>query len=234
MEKWKYFHRQWCFMMTEQVKQRNQLILDQLEKTYGGAGPELEYKNSFQLLTAVILSAQCTDKQVNQVTKRLFAVSPDAASMAQLTISEIEDLIRGVGLFRNKAKNLSMMSKQLLEEFHGEVPEDRQALEKLPGVGRKTASVVLSIAFHQPALAVDTHVFRVANRMGLTKAKNPYETEVQLCSQIDPSKWADAHHWLIHHGRYCCKARAPQCEICPVESLCPKFFENRKEESGHA
>lgn len=216
-------------MMTELEKQRNQLILAQLEKTYSGVGPELEYRTPFQLLTAVILSAQCTDKQVNQVTKRLFAVSPDAESMAQLTVVEIENLIRGVGLFRNKAKNLSQMSKQLLEEFHGEVPEQREALEKLPGVGRKTASVVLSIAFHQPALAVDTHVFRVANRMGLTQAKNPYETEVQLCSQIEPTKWADAHHWFIHHGRYCCKARIPQCQICPVEQLCPKLIENRKE-----
>ncbi len=216
-------------MMTELEKQRNQLILAQLEKTYSGAGPELEYRTPFQLLTAVILSAQCTDKQVNQVTKRLFAVSPDAESMAQLTVVEIENLIRGVGLFRNKAKNLSQMSKQLLEEFHGEVPEQREALEKLPGVGRKTASVVLSIAFHQPALAVDTHVFRVANRMGLTQAKNPYETEVQLCSLIEPTKWADAHHWFIHHGRYCCKARTPQCQICPVEQLCPKLIENRKE-----
>jgi endonuclease-3 len=152
------FCREWCFMMREQEKQRNQLILAN-SKRHMWAGPELEYKNSFSTFDSVILSAQCTDKQVNQVTKRLFAVSPDAKSMAQLTVAEIENLIRGVGLFRNKAKNLSMMSKQLLQEFRGEVPEDRVALEKLPGVGRKTASVVLSIAFHQPALAVDTHVF---------------------------------------------------------------------------
>jgi endonuclease-3 len=217
--------------MTKDEQQRNQLILAQLEKTYGQAGPELEYQTIFQLLSAVILSAQCTDKQVNQVTQRLFLVAPDAQSMSKLRVSEIEELIRGVGLFRNKAKNLSIMSQQLVTDFQGEVPNKREALEELPGVGRKTASVVLAVAFQQPALAVDTHVFRVSNRMGLAKAKNPYETEMQLCDQIPRDKWADAHHWFIHHGRYCCKSKKPQCEACPVEELCPKIFDWGKGDS---
>lgn len=215
-------------MMNQEVLMRNQWILAQLERTYGGAGPELEYKSHFQLLTAVILSAQTTDKQVNQVTQRLFEVAPDASSMSRLSTTEIEGLIQGVGLFHNKAKNLSGMSQQLMTNFRGEVPDQRIDLESLPGVGRKTASVVLAVAFQQPALAVDTHVFRVSNRMGLTIAKTPYETEVQLCEQIPREKWADAHHWFIHHGRYCCKSRLPQCEVCPVGELCPKIFEKGK------
>lgn len=217
-------------MMGKEVLVRNQWILAQLERTYGGVGPELEYKSPFQLLTAVILSAQSTDKQVNQVTRPLFEIAPDALSMSQLSVFEIEARIQGVGLFRNKAKNLLGMSQQLMEKFHGEVPDQREDLESLPGVGRKTASVVLAVAFQQPALAVDTHVFRVSNRMGLTQAKNPYETEVQLCEQIPREKWADAHHWFIHHGRYCCKSRVPQCETCPVGERCPKNFENRKDD----
>ncbi len=220
-------------MLTTEEKHRNQLILQTLERVYGGAGPELVYADAFQLLVAVILSAQCTDQQVNRVTASLFRAAPNVSAMATLSVPQIEELIHGVGLYRNKAKNISLMTQQLLREFNGQVPSQRSDLERLPGVGRKTASVVLSVAFGVPALAVDTHVFRVSNRTGLVKAKDPNQTEKQLCEQIPMEKWSDAHHWLIHHGRYCCKARIPQCDICPVESLCPKRISDIGEEYNH-
>jgi endonuclease-3 len=198
-------------------------ILRRLEKHYADAGPELDFVNDFQLLVAVILSAQTTDIQVNQVTKKLFLEAPDPETLSQLERSKIEDLIKGVGLYRNKAKNLKAMAQMLLQDFEGQVPQTREELEKLPGVGRKTANVVLSVAFDLPALAVDTHVFRVANRTGLAAAKNPGQTESQLCSFIPEKKWAAAHHWFIHHGRYRCKARNPMCEGCCLEDVCPKI-----------
>lgn len=202
----------------------SQRILAQLEQQYQNAASELSFHNPYELLVAVILSAQSTDRQVNQVTKILFAKAPDVFALAALSTEEIEQLIKGVGLFRNKSKNLAQMAKILIEKHEGRVPDARTDLEALPGVGRKTASVVLSIAFGKPALAVDTHVFRVANRMGLSEAKIPLQTEASLCALIPPEKWGEAHHWLIHHGRYCCKAQTPFCEDCPVKQDCPKVL----------
>ena len=203
---------------------RSKRILTQLEQYYQDAVSDLNFHNAYELLVAVILSAQSTDKQVNQITKILFAKAPDVFALAALSVDEIEQLTKGVGLFRNKSKNLAQMAKKLIEEHGGRVPETRTDLEALPGVGRKTASVVLSIAFGIPALAVDTHIFRVANRMGLAEAKTPLQTEMSLCVLIPEEKWGEAHHWLIHHGRTYCKAKAPCCSACPVRQDCPKIL----------
>ncbi|MCE5195796.1 MAG: endonuclease III [Negativicutes bacterium] len=204
---------------------RSQRILAQLERHYHNAVSDLNFQNAYELLVAVILSAQSTDKQVNQATKLLFAKAPDVFALAALTVEEIEQLTKGVGLFRNKSKNLAQMARRLIADYEGKVPATRADLETLPGVGRKTASVVLSIAFGIPALAVDTHIFRVANRMGLAEAKTPLQTEMSLCALIPREKWGEAHHWLIRHGRVCCKAKAPCCAACPVRQDCPKILE---------
>jgi endonuclease-3 len=168
-----------------------------------------------------MLSAQCTDARVNMVTPALFQAHPDAASMATLRPEELEPFIKTCGLYRSKAKNVVAASRLLVERHGGQVPQTMAELTALPGVGRKTANVVLSVAFDQAAIAVDTHVFRVANRLGLTKAKNPAQTEMQLMKVIPQADWSDAHHWLIHHGREICHARRPECARCPLRELCP-------------
>jgi endonuclease-3 len=173
------------------------------------------------LLVAVMLSAQCTDARVNMVTPALFRAHADAASMATLRPEELEPFIKTCGLYRSKAKNIVAASRLLVERHGGHVPQTMAELMALPGVGRKTANVVLSVAFDQAAIAVDTHVFRVANRLGLTKAKNPAQTETQLMKVIPEAEWSDAHHWLIHHGREICHARRPECARCPLRELCP-------------
>lgn len=203
--------------------ERRRRILSILAETYPDAKCELNFTTPFELLVATILSAQSTDKRVNMVTERLFAKYNTAEAMAALPYETLEQEIKEIGLYRNKARNIIEMSRRLLEEHDGQVPQDREALEKLPGVGRKTASVVLSNAFDVPAIAVDTHVFRVANRLGLAhNAKTPLETEKQLMRHIPKEQWSKAHHWLIHHGRRICHARNPRCGQCPLLELCPE------------
>lgn len=196
-------------------------ILDRLAQMYPDARCALDHRNPFELLIATILSAQCTDRRVNIITARLFPRCPGPAELAALTQAELEDLIRDCGLFREKAKNILATCRLLLERHGGQVPATREELMKLPGVGRKTANVVLSNAFGVPAIAVDTHVFRVANRLGLARADTPEQTEQQLMQRIPKRLWSQAHHWLIHHGRTLCHARNPRCGQCPLLALCP-------------
>lgn len=199
-------------------------ILAILKATYKGIGPALKFDSVYQLLVAVILSAQTNDNQVNKITAELFKNHGTPETMAQLSLEEIEDFIRTCGLYKNKAKSIYQTTRILLEQYGGEVPKNRDLLVKLPGVGRKTANVVLSVGFKEPALAVDTHVFRVSHRMGLSCGKNPYAVEKDLCAIIPKEDWADAHHWLIWHGRKACPAKKFDCEKCPVGKICPKII----------
>ena len=182
---------------------------------------ELHYRNPFELLVAVVLSAQATDVSVNKVTPALFAAAPDARALAALGAEGIAGYIRSIGLYRTKANNLAALGQLLLQRHDGQVPGTRDALEALPGVGRKTANVVLNIAFGEPTLAVDTHIFRVANRLGLAPGRTPLEVERGLLAVVPPRDLHDAHHWLILHGRYVCKARRPECWRCALVDLCP-------------
>ena len=189
------------------------------------AKTELEYKNAFELTVAVVLSAQCTDKRVNIITKNLFKEMPVPQVMAEASIDAIFDLIKSCSYPRNKAKHLSGLAKMVITDFNGKIPANLEDLQKLPGVGRKTANVVGSVYFDIPAMPVDTHVFRVSNRIGLTKnAKNPLESELQLLKLFPKEKLNIAHHWLILHGRYLCKARRPECERCGITSICNYFL----------
>lgn len=181
---------------------------------------ELEYRNVFTLLVAVVLSAQATDRSVNKVTGPLFAAADTPQKMLQLGEARICDYIKSIGLYRTKAKNVLALSAQLLRDHGGEVPHSREALEALPGVGRKTANVVLNVAFGEPTMAVDTHIFRIANRTGLAPGKTPREVEDGLLARIPKRFMQHAHHWLILHGRYICKARNPDCAACPVRDVC--------------
>lgn len=200
--------------------EKNREILAELERLYPDAKPALHYDNAYQLLVAVILSAQCTDVKVNMVTPALFAAYPDAAAMAKATAEEIEPYIKTCGIYRNKAKNLALTARELVSRFGGEVPADHDALTSLPGVGRKTANVVMSCAFGADAIAVDTHVFRVSNRLGLADAPDVLKTEEQLMQSIPKDAWSRAHHWLIYHGRRVCAARKPACETCTLRAWC--------------
>ena len=179
---------------------------------------ELRYGTPYELLVAVVLSAQATDKSVNLATQKLFPATPE--KIAALGAHGLESTIKSIGLYRTKAKNVVALSKMLLEEHCGAVPQNREALERLPGVGRKTANVVLNTAFGQPTIAVDTHIFRVANRTGLAPGKNVLEVEQKLLKFTPPEFLTDAHHWLILHGRYVCVARQPKCPQCPIRDLC--------------
>ena len=181
---------------------------------------ELEYTNPFTLLVAVVLSAQATDAGVNKATGPLFAAASTPAAMAALGEEGVKRYIRTIGLFNTKAKNVVALSRQLVEQHGGEVPRDRDVLETLPGVGRKTANVVLNVAFGEPTIAVDTHIFRVANRTGLAPGKTPRAVEDRLEQVVPPQRRLHAHHWLILHGRYVCKARKPDCPVCVVRDLC--------------
>ncbi|MDP2005484.1 MAG: endonuclease III [Rubrivivax sp.] len=181
---------------------------------------ELAYTSVFELLAAVLLSAQATDIGVNKATKRLFALAPTPQKMLDLGVERVTELIRTIGLFRNKAKNLVATCRILVEQHGGEVPRSREALEALPGVGRKTANVVLNVAFGEPTMAVDTHVFRVSNRTGLAPGRTPLEVEAKLLKRVPAKYLVDAHHWLILHGRYLCTARSPRCGECAVRAWC--------------
>ena len=200
---------------------RVQHILEILRETYPDAKTELSHRNPFELLISTILSAQATDKSVNAATPALFARYPDAPSMAQTTPDELVPFIKSIGLYRNKAKNCVATAKALTERFGGEVPEDFDAVLSLPGVGRKTASVVLANAFGRPAVAVDTHVGRLARRLGLTEATNPDKVQGDLEAQFPESDWIFLHNALIFHGRRVCLARTPLCAVCPLSDLCP-------------
>jgi len=181
---------------------------------------ELAYSSVFELLAAVLLSAQATDVSVNKATRALFARAPTPQKMLALGVAGIEAHIKTIGLFRNKAKNLHETCRILIEQHEGQVPRSREALEALPGVGRKTANVVLNVAFGEPTIAVDTHIFRVGNRTGLAPGKTPYDVEMKLLEVVPDAYRVDAHHWLILHGRYVCLARTPQCWQCRVAAQC--------------
>jgi len=197
------------------------LIMSELEKLYPEARPELNFSNPFETLIATILSAQCTDKRVNIVTSRLFPLYPDAHSMAQLEPEQLEPLIRECGLYRNKAKNIIAATRALVERYDGQVPETRAELMALPGVGQKTAGVVLMAAFGDPQIPVDTHVFRVSRRIGMADATTPEKVEEQLRALLDREIWTFGHHLLIWHGRRVCHAQRPDCENCPLNAgLC--------------
>ncbi len=208
------------------LKERYRLTLNYFSSENPSAETELKYNNSFELLVAVILSAQCTDKRVNMITPPLLKRFPDATSMAKAEQSEIFSYIKSCSYPNNKAKHLLGMAKMLTEEFNGQVPDDPLLLQKLPGVGRKTANVIASVVFKKPVMAVDTHVFRVSARIGLTRnAKTPKDAEEQLTRNIPLNMMHKAHHWLILHGRYVCKARNPQCRSCGLAEFC-KYFTN--------
>jgi endonuclease-3 len=195
--------------------------LEILERTYPQAVTALHYTNPFELLIAVILSAQCTDARVNQTTPSLFAKYPTPEKLAKARQAGVERIIKSCGFFRMKAKNIINAARGLVKEHGGEVPSEREQLEALPGVGRKTASVVMSVAFDREEIAVDTHVFRVAHRLGLTLGKTPRDVERDLQAIVPHGKWRHAHHWLILHGRAICKAPVPRCGECPVNAICP-------------
>lgn len=205
---------------------KTQNIICDLERAYPNAKCELNYSTVFELLVAVILSAQCTDKRVNEVTKKLFAVASTPYQFAQMEQEELEKLIYSCGFYRNKAKNIISASKAIVENFDGEVPQDFTALTSLPGVGRKTANVISSEAFKKQAIAVDTHVFRTANRLGLAKGKTPLEIEKGLRAVIPEDKYSKMHHLLIFHGRYTCKSQNPNCKNCSLYNYC--VYENKK------
>ena len=204
--------------VTKKIKAEQIRILSEV---YSGAKPALVFRNPFELLIAVILSAQCTDKRVNMVTERLFQKAATPEAILEMGLAALENEIKDCGLYHNKAKNILAACQMLLTEHGGEVPADFEALQRLPGVGRKTANVVMSVAFHQPAIAVDTHVFRVANRLQLAPGSTPLEVELGLQKAIPREAWSDAHHWLIWHGRRLCKARKPLCGECPLNVVCP-------------
>lgn len=194
------------------------------------AESELRYENPYQLLVAVILSAQCTDKRVNMTTPALFQRFPTAQDMAGSSIEEIYAYIKSISYPNNKAKNLLGMAQALVRDFKGEVPNNMEDLQKLPGVGRKTANVMMAVAFDQPAMPVDTHVFRVSNRIGLTKnSKNVLETEKTLVAHLPKTVMSKSHHWLILHGRYVCLARKPRCETCGITAICDYYQKNSKQ-----
>ncbi|MEP7183481.1 MAG: endonuclease III [Betaproteobacteria bacterium] len=199
---------------------RCRAIFERLRAANPDPRSELGHETPFELLVAVVLSAQATDKGVNKVTAKLFPVASTPAAIAKLGVDGLIPYVQSIGLFRNKAKNIVALSELLLRDHGGEVPSDREALEKLPGVGRKTANVVLNVAFGQPTIAVDTHIFRVANRTGLGAGKTPEAVEQKLLAIVPEEFRLHAHHWLILHGRYVCIARSPKCADCPIRDLC--------------
>ncbi len=212
------------------MKKRTKDILEILKEDYPDAKCELNHESPFQLLVATILSAQTTDKKVNEVTETLFKDYPDLDSFLNLSVEELEERIKQIGLYRSKAKNLIMMCNQLKENFNGEVPKTMEEITSLAGAGRKTANVVLSNAFGVPSIAVDTHVFRVSNRLGMADSDNVLEVEKQLQKELPKKEWSLTHHLLIFHGRRCCIARNPKCEICNLTKYCKYYKDIKKKE----
>ncbi|MDK2835854.1 MAG: endonuclease [Thermosediminibacterales bacterium] len=218
--------------MNKRKNKNSKKVLQILEQCYPDAQTELNFKTPFQLLIATMLAAQTTDKQVNKTTKKLFGKYKTPFDFSKLQPEELEQEIKGCGLYKNKSKNIIMASKILVEKFAGKLPESFEELVSLPGVGRKTANVVLSNAFNKPAFAVDTHVFRVSNRIGLACAKDVLETEKQLRKRVPKHQWSKAHHLLIYHGRRVCRARNPKCNECKIKAYCNYYtqhFERREE-----
>ena len=216
-------------MKTPRITPAHALVtLDQLEKTYPEAHCALDHQNPWQLLAATILSAQCTDVRVNLVTPELFKRFPDPASMMKAELTEVEALIRSTGFFRNKAKSLIGCATELYRTHKGQVPQEMTALVALPGVGRKTANVVLGNAFDVPGMVVDTHVGRIASRLGWASARSPEEIEKQLCRLLSDERWTQAAHVLIFHGRECCRAQTAWCSACPVVDRCPQVGVGRQ------
>jgi endonuclease-3 len=209
---------------------RKALVLERLARAYPHATTALHHRNTFQLLVAVILSAQCTDARVNLTTPALFAAFPTPQAMAAAPTRKLERLIHSCGFFRMKAKNIKAACRVLVDRFHGRVPRTMDELLELPGVGRKTANVILATAFKEGAIAVDTHVLRVANRLGLVRAKTPEKVERQLTRVVPKKDWVHVSHWLIFHGRQICHARNPECIRCPVMDLCPSAKRFLKQE----
>lgn len=205
------------------TSQKIKNILEGLEQMYPDANCELVHSSPYELLIATMLSAQCTDVRVNIVTKELFKEYNTAEKMIELDNKQLEEYIKTCGLYKSKAKNILLTSNILVDEFNGIVPKDKSILETFPGVGRKTANVVVSNAFGVPALAVDTHVFRVANRLGISKGKTPNEVEEELMKKIPKKYWIKVHHQIIWHGRRCCVARNPKCEECNLKSYCSYY-----------
>ena len=214
-------------MLLDQDKQKT--VLKKLREAYPDAKPALHFSTPYELLVATMLSAQCTDKQVNKCTAALFPIANTPAQIAEMSEDELNSYIRSCGFYHTKGKNIIAMSKILLSEYGGKVPQDRDALTKLPGVGRKTANVVVSNAFDIPAIAVDTHVFRVSNRIGLADAPDVRKTEEQLMKVIPEEDWGKAHHWLIYHGRQICSAQRPRCEVCCVREECDCYSQSGRE-----
>ena len=204
-------------------------ILKRLEELYPDAAPALAFGSPYELLVAVILSAQCTDERVNKVTKELFRAHNTPQKMLALSQEELEKYIYSCGFYHNKAKHILSASRDILEKFGGEVPASLEELRTLAGVGRKTANVVYAVAFGGDAIAVDTHVFRVSNRLGLAHAGTPLKTEEQLKENIPQEDWSKAHHWLIWHGRRVCHAQRPDCAHCPLAEVCDHFLSERKD-----
>lgn len=204
--------------------EKNQIkeVLDTLEATYPEAGCALDHANVFQLLIAVVLSAQTTDKSVNVVTVPLFETYPDAQALAEADLEDLQQILKRIGMYKTKSKNIKNLAIQLVEKYDGQVPEDYDKLVELPGVGRKTANVVLAEGFGHQRIAVDTHVFRVTNRIGLVKEKDVLKTELALMKAIPEERWSRSHHSFIFHGRNCCAARRPKCEECSIQELCQK------------
>lgn len=211
-------------------KDRYKYVLEYFSKEMPAVTTELEFGSVFQLLVAVILSAQCTDKRVNMVTPGLFEHYPDARSMAQAEPEDVYEYVKSVSYPNSKASHLVEMSRMLVNDYGGEVPQSMDALLKLPGVGRKTANVMQAVAFGRSAIAVDTHVFRVSHRLGLVprSCDTPLKVEMELKRNIPPELAADAHHWLLLHGRYVCTSRAPHCGKCQFEGICPKLLEGSR------
>ncbi|HRF68375.1 MAG TPA: endonuclease III [Muribaculum sp.] len=211
------------------IKERYRRAMEWFQTAIPEAETELHYKSPFQLLVAVILSAQCTDKRVNMVTPPLFEAYPTAEAMSTASLDDIYSYIKSVSYPNNKAKSLLGAAKMLVEEYNGEVPSDIDSLMRLPGVGRKTANVMLSVVWNKAAMAVDTHVFRVSERIGLTTgSKTPLQTEKELCRYIPEELIPRAHHWLILHGRYVCKARRPDCLNCGLTQVCRYYMQESK------
>lgn len=210
------------------MRKNTKEILLILDKTYPDAECELKHSSPFQLLVSTVLSAQTTDVQVNKVMEKMYLEYPTCESFLTLNLGELENKIKQIGLYKTKAKNVYNLVRILMEKYNGEVPNTMEELVKLPGVGRKTANVVLSNAFDVPAIAVDTHVFRLANRIGITNEKDVEHTELALMKAIDKKLWSKSHHLLIFHGRRCCTARNPKCSICPISSYCKYYKEELK------
>lgn len=217
--------------MSKDIDNKYRFLIEYFSVTNPNAASELVFKNAFELLVSVVLSAQCTDKRVNMITPALFAAYPNPEEMSKASVEDIYKLIYSVSYPNNKAKHLSLMSKMLVDDFNSVVPDNIDELQKLPGVGRKSANVILSVIYKKPAMAVDTHVFRVSNRLGIVRnSKNPLETERQLVAHFPQELIAIAHHWLILHGRYVCLARKPKCNSCGLTSVCDYYIKSNKTE----